>query len=134
MIPLLHRLRKRCSEIPRVFTRVLGRYRKRRVREPSAAKADFSRADVIASLFWLLAAVAMAWVFMDALGKDEFANALFPVVFAVILLMINQVASWQADRERRKHEKRIEGLLTDIRDALKKFSNTHVEDDKECGK
>ena len=109
--------------------RVPGRFRKRRVREPSAAKADFSRADVIASLFWLLAALAMAWVFMDALGRDEFANALFPVVFAVILLMINQVASWQADRERRKHEKKIESLLTDIRDELKKSPNTQEEDD-----
>ena len=129
MFPLLHRLRKWCSEVPRVFTRGPSMSHKRRVREPSATKTDFSRADVVTSLFWLLAAVAIAWALMDSFGKDEFANALFPIVFAIILLMINQIASWQADRERRKHEKKIESLLTDIRDELRKFSDTHVADD-----
>ena len=129
MIPLLHRLRKRCSEIPRVFTRGPNMSRKRLVREPSATKADFSRADVVTSLFWLLAAVALAWALMDLLGKDEFADVLLPIAFAVILLMISQIASWQADRERRKHEKKIESLLTDIRDELRKSTTTQEAED-----
>ena len=103
------------------------------MREPSAAKADFSRADVVASLFWLLGAAAIVWALLRSFGEDESADALLPVVFAVILLTISQVASWQADRDRRKHEKKIESLLTDIRDELKKSSDTHVKNncDKE---
>ena len=90
---------------------------------------------MVASLFWILGAAAIVWALLRSFGKDESADTLLPVVFAVILLMISQVASLQADRDRKKHQDRIEGLLSEIRDALKKSSDTHEEDDcdKECG-
>ena len=46
-------------------------------------------------------------------------------MFAILLVMIGQRASWQRDGERKKPEKHMEGLLVEIKDELKR-TNSHL--------
>ena len=103
-----------------MFIRMPRISRRRRVSQPRVRKEEFSRADVIVSLLWLLVGAALVYALLGSFGDDESADALFPVIFAIMLVLIGQFASWHADRERKKHQDRIESLLAEIRDELKK--------------
>ena len=127
MIAQLHWLRRCWSAIRRVAVRAPSWMHSGRVNQRSAAKGDFSRADVIVLLPWILVAVALVWALMRMFGEHGSADALLPVIFAVLLLMISQIASSPSDRQRKEHENRVECLLAQIKCELKKANEIRAE-------
>ena len=85
-----------------------------------AKQRDISGTDVMTWLLWVFAAAALAWGVESLFGEKESADALIAVMFAIVLVMINQVVSWQRARARRTHDEQIKGLLVEIRNELKK--------------
>ena len=108
-----------------MIRRVLTRLRRRQRGGRDAKRVDLPGGEVIQLLVWLLVGVAFVWAVFSSLGKDGPADALLPVMFAVILVMINQVVSWQRDRERKRHEERMEEMVAEIRKELRK-TNSHM--------
>ncbi len=104
----------------RMVKRLLGRLPRRLSNKREVEGQDISRRDLFTFLLWLLAGVALAWAFASSFGNKEDAAALLPVIFAIVLVMINQVAAWQRDMVHRKHEEQVVSLLTEIRDELRK--------------
>ena len=112
-------------KIPGMIRRVLNVLLGKRRDERRAKRVDLPGKDVFMLLLWLLLGVVLTWSVYSFFGNENSADALLPVMFAILLVMIGQAVSWQRDGERRKHERHMEGLLVEIRNELKR-TNGHL--------